>query len=258
MTTIKGRQLRRLACESLQFIAAGSPHCTQRVGLRSQQAQQVFLATAGIDQACGIVGDERIAFVVECMNQLGKEPRGRIATQGSVPPARSDRGEDGRGHHVGIGDIAARPYDFLDGRYANSVDAIAHERLEAGGDPGTAGAFGAGSGRGGQSGQRTDPVVSEGFRQEGRFHVRITRSMRRSSAPAQGSLVTRFVNSGSRGLPSAIADASPRSACRRRGVFLIRLQLPCATHACPTLRPGFDAPRRPQRGAVRLPWLRRT
>ncbi len=70
MTAIEGRQLGGLARKALQFVAAGSAHGTQRVGLRGQQSQQVLLAARGIDQAGRIVGDQGVALVVQDMERV--------------------------------------------------------------------------------------------------------------------------------------------------------------------------------------------
>ena len=69
----KHSQLRSFTREAFEFIGSALPHCAQCACLRREQPQQMLFAPACVGQACGVVRDQRFAFVVQSLYQIGEQ-----------------------------------------------------------------------------------------------------------------------------------------------------------------------------------------
>ena len=255
MTTIQGRQ----AAPPREQIAR-----IRRCRSAASHAKRWPVAPAGAaDAPCGsgigqprrIVCDQRIALVVQRLDQFGEQMCGRSVAHGSVAPGRSDRRQHARRPPVSVRRNSG-PCPMTSCMAASERSSMPSQ-MSTGGDshPCQRAILGAGNGRGRQAGQRTDPVDAAGLREAGSFswaHRRgrcagVRHCGRRSLVTRCGkSAIPRF----GRHRPTTSASASRGS----RGVFLNRLRSalrrPRVRHYHPasTPRVAFSAARRGRLG----------
>ena len=63
----KHSELCRFTREAFEFIGSALPHCAKCTCLGREQTQQVLFTAIGIGEPCGIIRDQRFAFVVQSL-----------------------------------------------------------------------------------------------------------------------------------------------------------------------------------------------